>query len=42
MKKILKIIIITIISQVYTLHSHAGSDGALEINSKTKEKSAEV
>ena len=42
MKKILTIFIIAIISQVYTLHSHAGSDGALKINSKTKEKSAEV
>ena len=42
MKKILKIFLIAIISQVYTLHSHAGSDGTLEINSKTKEKSAEV
>ena len=42
MKKILKIFIIAIISQIYTLHSHAGSDGTLEINRKTKEKSAEV
>ena len=42
MKKILRIIIIAIISQFYTLHSHAGSDGSLEIDSKTKEQSAEV
>ena len=42
MKKILKIFIIAIISQVYTLNSHAGSDGTLEINSKTKEKMREV
>ena len=42
MKKILRIIIIAIISQVYTLHSQAGSDGSLEIDNKTKEQSAEV
>ena len=42
MKKILTIFIITIISQVYTLSSYAGSDGSLEINSKTKKQNAEV
>ena len=42
MKKILTIFIIAIISQVYTLYSHAGSDGNLEIDSKIKEQNAEV
>jgi phospholipid-binding lipoprotein MlaA len=42
MKKILRIFVITIISQVYTLHLHAGSDGNIEIKSKSKEQSAEV
>ena len=42
MKKVLKIFIIVIISQVYTLYLHAGSDGNLEIDNKTKEQSAEV
>ena len=42
MEKILKVFIITIISQMMILSSHAGSDGTLEINSKVKEQSAEV
>ena len=42
MKKILTIFIITVISQVVTLNLYAGSDGDLEINSKTKEQSGEV
>jgi phospholipid-binding lipoprotein MlaA len=42
MKKVLKIFIIVIISQIYTLYSHAGSDGNLEIDNKTQEQSAEV
>ena len=42
MKKILTILIITLISQVYILSTHAGSDGSLEINNEKKEQSAEV
>ena len=42
MKKILKVFIITIISQMMILSTHAGSDGTLEIHSKVKEQSAEV
>ena len=42
MKKILTLFIIAVISQVFTLSSYAGSDGTLEINTNTKEQSAEV
>jgi len=42
MKKILTLFIIAIISQAFTLSSYAGSDGTLEINTNTKEQSAEV
>ena len=42
MKKILTLFIIAVISEVFTLSSYAGSDGTLEINTNTKEQSAEV
>ena len=42
MKKILTLFIIAVISQAFTLSSYAGSDGTLEINTNTKEQSAEV
>ena len=42
MKKILTLFIIAVISQTFTLSSYAGSDGTLEINTNTKEQSAEV
>ena len=42
MKKILTVFIITAISQLLALSSYAGSDGALEINNKTKEQNTEV
>ena len=42
MKKILKVFIIIVISQVYALNSYAGSDGSLDINNKTKQQDAEV
>tara|TARA_A100001011_G_scaffold56841_1_gene55868 strand:- start:644 stop:1447 length:804 start_codon:yes stop_codon:yes gene_type:complete len=42
MEKILKVFIITIISQMMILSTHAGSDGTLEIKSKVKEQTTEV
>ena len=42
MKKILILFVISVISQVCTSSSYAGSDGSLEINSKTEKQSAEV
>ena len=42
MKKFLKALIISVISQVITINVFAGSDGTLEINNKSKEQSAEV
>ena len=42
MKKILIFIIVTVISQVYILSSHAGSDGSLEMTSKEEEQNSEV
>ncbi len=42
MKKILTIFVITVISQVFTLNTYAGSDDTVEIKSKVKEQSTEV
>ena len=42
MKKILTIFIVILISQALSLNVNAGSDGTLNLNSKTKNQSTEV